>query len=58
MVPFRLLNFPSQSEQVEIEVGNPKSYKHASFYNFIRNCFVEIGEECGAQHFGSGCHRC
>lgn len=27
-------------------VANPGSYEHASFYNFILNCFVEADEEC------------
>ena len=27
-------------------LNNPGSYKHASFYNFILNCFVETDEQC------------
>jgi len=31
---------------VERAVKNPGSYEHASFYNFILNCFVEADEQC------------
>merc|ERR1712224_707598 len=31
---------------VEKAVNNPGSYEHASFYNFILNCFVEADEQC------------
>merc|ERR1712125_148705 len=31
---------------VERAVNNPGSYEHASFYNFILNCFVEADEQC------------
>merc|ERR1711877_112216 len=31
---------------VEKAVNNPGSYEHASFYNFILNCFVETDEQC------------
>jgi len=31
---------------VERAVNNPGSYEHASFYNFILNCFVEADVEC------------
>jgi len=27
-------------------VNKPGSYEHASFYNFIRNCFVVEDEQC------------
>merc|ERR1711894_207552 len=30
----------------ERAVNNPGSYEHASFYNFILNCFVEADEQC------------
>jgi len=31
---------------VKRAVNNPGSYEHASFYNFILNCFVEADEQC------------
>merc|ERR1712072_990199 len=31
---------------VERAVNNPGPYEHASFYNFILNCFVEADEQC------------
>merc|ERR1712032_1388108 len=30
---------------IERAVSNPGSYEHASFYNFILNCFVEADAE-------------
>lgn len=31
---------------IERAVNNPGSYEHASFYNFILNCFVEADTQC------------
>merc|ERR1711998_307841 len=31
---------------IERAVNNPGSYEHASFYNFIMNCFVEADTAC------------